>query len=548
MSARIWRRARQGVQVLALLLFLGLFVYTNAQRPQLFWADLFVRLDPLLMLAASLAGQTLVSGLWLAGLVLALTLLFGRVWCGWLCPLGTLLEWTGSRRAGRRAGRRAPASRWRALKYLLLLAVVVAALLGNQVLTFLDPITILNRTLATAVWPALRFLTFQTSAFLYHFPALWPALDAAHAAVLQPVFLDVQPAFSLALLTTLLFVTLVALNLWAERFWCRYLCPLGGLLALLSKLSLLRRQVSGACAQCARCTHDCPTGTIDPQAGYRSDPAECIVCFDCLVDCSRQGIGFRWQFPAWRPAPWRPAPWQAYDPRRREALAVLGLTMAGVALAGVDPAARRTPARVLRPPGASGPEFGALCVRCGACLRVCPTQGLQPSLLEAGLPNLLTPRLLPRRGYCSFACHACGQVCPTGAIPNLALADKQSTPIGLASIDPGRCLPWAYDTPCIVCEEVCPIADKAIVLDEVEVPDAGGGTWLLQRPRVLRELCIGCGICEYHCPMPGASAIQVHAPLALDSLAGPIFGTQDPAGQAHHGLPLPPPAGQREQL
>jgi polyferredoxin len=538
-SARGWRRIRQGVQVVALLVFVGLFVYSNAQRPQQFWTDLFVRLDPLLMLAASLAGRTLVSGLWLAGLVLVLTLAFGRVWCGWLCPLGTVLEWTGPRRARHRA----PAARWRAVKYLVLLAIAVASLLGSQVLTFLDPITILSRTLATAVWPALRFTTLQTSAVFYQFPAVWPALDVVHAAVVQPLFQDVQPLFGLGLLMALFFVGLVILNRWAERFWCRYLCPLGGLLALLSKLSLLRRQVDSACAQCARCTHRCPTGTIDAQDGYRSDPAECIVCFDCLVDCTREGIGFRWQLPVWRPAPW-----QAYDPRRRDALAAVGLTVATVALAGIDPAGRRPPGRVIRPPGASDTEFGALCVRCGACVRVCPTQGLQPSLLEAGLANLLTPRLVPRLGYCSFACHACGQVCPTGAIPNLTLPDKQSTVMGLASVNQGRCLPWAYDTPCIVCEEVCPVADKAIVLDDVELPDAGGGgSLLLQRPRVLRELCIGCGICEYHCPMPGASAIQVHAPLELNGSTAAVSATSTLAGLPQRSL-LQQPPGQQSEL
>jgi ferredoxin len=326
------------------------------------------------------------------------------------------------------------------------------------------------------------------------------------------LLLDVQPVFGLAALIAGLFVAIVALNWWVERFWCRYLCPLGGLLGLVSKLAFVRREVSEDCALCARCTHRCPTGTIDPRQNYQSDPAECIVCFDCLTDCSREGIGFRWQLPISR---WRPAPWYKYDPERRHLLAAVGASIAGVALAGVETIALRRPAYMIRPPGASADDFGSLCVRCSACMRVCPTQGLQASFLEGGLQNVLTPRLVPRLGYCSFNCNACGQVCPTGAIASLGLVVKQHTVIGLASVDQNRCLPWAYNIPCIACEEACPVEDKAIKLDELEI-EASQGTVLLQRPSVVQDLCIGCGICEYQCPMGGEAAIRVYTPTVLD--------------------------------
>ncbi len=518
MSAHTWRRLRQSAQILALLLFIAIFIYANAQRPQRFWADLFSRLDPLLMLSATLAGRTLVSGAILAALILLLTLLLGRVWCGWLCPLGTLLEWLGPRRRRRNP----PPEKWRAIKHWLLFVILFAALLGNQTLLFLDPITILNRTLATAVWPALGYATLQAETFLYRFTALWDALDTVHNALLQPLFQEVSPVFALVFLVTLLFVGLIALNNWAERFWCRYLCPLGALLGLLSKFALLRRQISDDCAQCARCTHQCPTGTINPRDHYRSDPGECIVCLDCLTDCTRDGVGFRWQLPGWRPARWH-----AYDPSRRRLLTALGASVAGVALAGVEPIIQRQPATMVRPPGATLTAFSALCVRCAACIRICPTQGLQPSLLEGGVQNILTPRLVPRLGYCSFSCHACGQVCPTGAIPALALEEKQHTPIGLAYIDRDRCLPWAYNIPCIVCEEACPVADKAIWLEEVEAVNVQGERIVLQRPRVIKELCIGCGICEYQCPMGGESAIRIYAPTE----AGGYLGQNGLAGK-----------------
>jgi MauM/NapG family ferredoxin protein len=234
---------------------------------------------------------------------------------------------------------------------------------------------------------------------------------------------------------------------------------------------------------------------------------------DCLVECNRKETSFRWQVPGWRPARW-----QAYDPSRRQVLAATGAALAGVALAGVEPITQRQPANLIRPPGADRDGFSALCIRCGACVRACPTQGLQPSLFEGGVQNVLTPRLVPRLGYCSFGCNACGQVCPTGAIPDLDLVVKQHQVIGLAGIDRGRCLPWAYNTPCIVCEEVCPIEDKAIKLEEVSTVDVRGDTILLQLPSVVRESCIGCGICEYKCPQGGQAAIRVYAQSELDAV------------------------------
>ncbi|MGC9469654.1 MAG: 4Fe-4S binding protein [Anaerolineae bacterium] len=517
------RRLRQLTQILALAVFLYLFVYATFLNPQRAWADLFYHLDPLVALTTILARRAWVAGFGLAAITVVVTLLFGRVWCGWICPLGTVLGWL---RSGRRRYRRtAPSERWRGAKYVILLVIVVAAALGNQTLLFFDPLTVMTRTLGVALWPALKSGIYSAEAALYQLPILWGLLDAVHEGVIYPVFRDVISVFSLAVPVLFFFLALVALNWWAERAWCRYFCPLGGLLALLSKLSFVRREVSGACAACALCTGDCPTGTIDPRRGYRSDPAECIVCYDCVDECRRDGVGFRWQGARWRPAAWR-----EYDPARRQMLAGVGAAVAGVALAGVEPITQRQLAHLVRPPGASSPEFESLCIRCGECVRVCPTQGLQPSLFEAGVQNVLTPRLVPRLGYCDYRCNACGEVCPTGAIPPLTVAEKQTTPIGLARVDQSRCLPWAYDIPCIVCEEVCPVPHKAIWLETAEVVDAAGATLTIQRPVVVKELCIGCGICEYQCPMGGESAIRVYAPTE----AGGYLG-DDAAYRPHRG-------------
>lgn len=507
-SPPLWRRLRQASQIVALLAFLLLFIFAAYQSPNQDWADLFYRLDPLVAITAMLAGRALIAGLSLAGVTVLLTLIFGRVWCGWLCPFGTVLEWLSP--AGRREPASGPPEQWRLIKHLLLFVILGMALLGSQTLLFLDPITMMTRTLAAAIWPALRYAIYTVEGVLYRFEFLWGPLDFIHNNVVFPLFRDVEAVFSQAALIFLFFAAIVALNRWAERFWCRYLCPLGGLLGLLSKLSLLRREVGQDCVGCALCSHSCPTATINPDEGYRSDPAECTVCYDCLVDCPQSGVRFRWQLPGWQPAQWR-----RYDPRRRHALLALAGAGVGVALSGVEPITTRQSATLIRPPGARETDFESLCIRCGECVRVCPTQGLQASFLEGGWQNFWTPRLVPRLGYCSYNCNACGQVCPTGAIPPLELAAKQQTAMGLARVDRNRCLPWAYNIPCIVCEEACPVADKAIRLEEEEIVTEAGETVRLQRPYLIKDLCIGCGICESQCPMGGEAAIRVYAPTEL---------------------------------
>ncbi len=140
---------------------------------------------------------------------------------------------------------------------------------------------------------------------------------------------------------------------------------------------------------------------------------------------------------------------------------------------------------------------------------------MQPGLLEAGLEGFWSPVLYTRLGYCDYSCNACGKICPTGAIPPLSLEEKRRRVIGIAYIDQNRCIPWASYRPCIVCEEMCPIPEKAIRLDEVDVVSPDGKNVHLKRPRVVSDLCIGCGLCEYKCPLIGPAAIRVYVPTPL---------------------------------
>ena len=129
----------------------------------------------------------------------------------------------------------------------------------------------------------------------------------------------------------------------------------------------------------------------------------------------------------------------------------------------------------------------------------------------AGWGGVWTPVLVARLGHCDYNCTACGQACPTNAIPALALETKRETVMGQAYIDENRCIPWADGRTCIVCEEMCPLPEKAIQLEDVVVTTAEGQETPVRRPHVLRERCIGCGICENRCPLPGDAAIRVFA-------------------------------------
>ena len=185
---------------------------------------------------------------------------------------------------------------------------------------------------------------------------------------------------------------------------------------------------------------------------------------------------------------------------------------AGIALllGGSASAAGASP-RLIRPPGAQDEAaFLSRCLRCSECLLVCPTSGLQPALGQGGLEGIWTPVLVSRLGACDYACTACGHVCPSGAIPKLDLETKRVQVLGRAVIDQARCLPWANGTPCVVCEEMCPVPEKAIVLSEPRLIARPTGTQdYFSRPTVIPGRCIGCGICENRCPVEGTAAIVV---------------------------------------
>lgn len=495
-SLAFWRYARRTCQSVSLIALLALVAYTTRDVRGILSARDLMGLDPLAGLAATVASRR-----WLAHFTPALVLLLsslalGRFWCGWLCPLGTLLDWISPRSASRK---QVPPG-WRRVKYGLLSLIVFAALWGNLTLLILDPLTLFVRSVATLLLPALQWLVMALESVLYRVTLLGDALDAVDTALQGPILSYKQPLYQGVLLTAGLLVGILALNWLSSRFWCRYLCPLGGLLSLVSRFSWLKRHVATSCIQCGRCASDCRMGTIDAAKEFASDSGECILCLDCAVGCPTGAITFQGQVAQSRPGD---------GPTRRQLLQAFAWSIGGLVLSRVAVNRHHPNLPRLRPPGALEDQLLSACIRCGACLRACPTHGLQPALMEAGLDGLFTPVLQPRLGPCDYSCTACGEVCPTGAIPALSLAAKRLTPIGKAYIDPVRCIAWSERGPCIVCEEVCPLPDKAITLLEKQVQGSGGMSYTLQVPVVSHERCIGCGLCEQKCPVNGEAAIRV---------------------------------------
>ena len=506
-----WITARKVVQYVSLSVLLLLFLLSKQGGWPGDLVNIPMRLDPLLMSTYLLSSRTFLLGSTLALVIILMTVIFGRVWCGWICPLGTTLDIFSLKRW--RGKRLPPREGWRKVKYGLLLITLLAALLGNLTLLVFDPLTILFRSLTVAIWPALIQVITGIERLLFQVPILSDPVSTLDQWIRPSLFPTEPLYYRETLLFASVFLGVIALNLLAPRFWCRYLCPLGGMLGLISKFALLRREVGEECKGCSLCTNVCPTGTINPDKDYASDPSVCTLCLDCLETCPRSLVSFSPRVSM--------ASWNEYDPGRRDALLAVGTAVAGVALLHSNWLAKREPPYLLRPPGAreANPDVVAFtkCVRCSECMRACPTNALQPAAFEAGVEGVWTPLIVPRIGYCDYSCNACGQVCPVQAIPPLSLEEKRQQVVGKAYINQSRCIAWSDQRDCIVCEEMCPVPEKAIQLEEAQVWRADQSMVTVKLPRVLRERCIGCGICEYKCPVNGEAAIRVFVPETVVS-------------------------------
>jgi polyferredoxin len=491
-------------QGLFLFVFLVLFIRTESKGDDTlgYPVRLFLDFDPLIFLTTFLSARAkeIPVAFFLSLIVVIMTVVLGRVFCGWICPLGTLNNIVSSLR--KRHSFNGKYSLHKA-KYYILIMLLISSVFTLQIAGIMDPLSLLIRSFSLSIYPLMNYGLHSFFDVLYHanMPLLVDVSESVYT-FLKKTFLSFrQPHYLQAIFVGLLFFSILILNIVEKRFWCKYLCPLGALLGLLSRFSLLKREVSEGCTSCGICQSACPGGALSKNQDEWKN-TECFACFTCDDLCPNNAVRFGF---GKKIVP-------LMDLGRRQV--ILSMLSGIIAV----PLIRSTPFAgthfsnpvLLRPPGAlEEKEFLERCVKCGECMKVCITNGLQPAFLEAGFEGLWSPRLIPRIGYCEYRCTLCGQVCPSGAIRRLSLKEKATVKIGLAMIDTGRCLPHAHGIPCIVCEEVCPTPKKAIWFNEQTVKNRDGLDIVVKQPHIDLELCIGCGICEAKCPVGTKPAIYV---------------------------------------
>ena len=508
--------------------FRGTFTAGADQPVRLPWpVEAFLLADPFVSAMTLLSTHTVYRGLaWSLGIVL-LTVAFGRVFCGWICPFGTLHHFFGWIFPSRylRGGRRVEANKthgWQRAKYYLMWGFLAAAVGGSAIGGLFDPICIAVRAIGLGVLPALQYFGVRGSTAIAdsNVRSLQTAADSAQDVLARSIWTGNQAYFHQTWLIVFLLVAILFMNRIIPRFWCRALCPLGAFLGVMSRFSLFGMVKDHAkCTDCNLCLVHCQ-GADSPQGGVKHRKDECHMCLNCENACPEDVIKFRF-LPGLRGTVTKP------DLERRTVVTSAAAGLVAVpAMRIANWPDRAYSEKVIRPPGAvEEREFLERCIRCAECMKVCPNNALHPAFFEAGMEGLWTPILIPRIGYCEFSCVLCGQVCPTGAIQKIDEKQKMGIgqkpiSIGTAMYDQGRCLPWSMATPCIVCEEFCPTSPKAIWAEEVEVPkrddkytQKGEHAAMLmvkvQRPHVDPSLCIGCGACEKVCPIVDKPAVYV---------------------------------------
>lgn len=485
-----------------LLFFITLLSTVYPGRDEItFPLDIFFRIDPLTLFSTFISTHSLKSSLLISLIVVFLTITFGRFFCGWFCPMGSVTHFFSYIFKKSKIYKPKIENDKRVWwKYYLFVFFLVLALFSINIFGILDPFSLLFRSFVTSILPAFGFilssLSFHLSGISVNF--IQNLGDSLYQFI-QGFYLE--RLSSQGIFIGIIFVGILLLNLISERFWCRSLCPLGALLGILSPFTILKLKIEkDRCSECNLCNMVCPSGaTPFPQGKWK--PTECFYCFNCADKCPFSEVKF--------PVSFQIATKKNFDLSRRKLIVISSASLLIFPFFRTTFAKKRSHPTLIRPPGAiEESEFLRKCVRCAECMKICPTNAIHPSLFEGGLEGFWTPILIMKIGYCEYNCYLCSQVCPTDAIRKISMEEKKKTKIGTAFVDKTRCLPYSFGVSCIVCEEVCPTSPKAIKMVEIETPTKDG-VKKVRAPAVDPMECIGCGICEFKCPVADLPAIRV---------------------------------------
>ena len=438
-------------------------------------------------------------------MLVVLTLVFGRIYCSVICPLGVMQDVVSRLHGIRKKNRFTYSKEKRWLRYGVLVVFIASALAGvNAVVSLLAPYSSYGRIASSLMKPVYEAGNNVLAAIAEHFNS--------YAFYSVDVWMKSLPMLVVAS------VTLVAIAVLAwrgGRTYCNTVCPVGTILSFRARFSWLKVRIDGSkCVNCGLCTKNCKASAIDFK-NHKIDYSRCVVCGDCIGKCNKGAISFSHAFPGKDDAGTvgHDSTTRGADGAGRRSF-LLGLAVASTAaalaqekkkvdggLAAIEDKVAPKRLTPITPPGSlSAQHFAQHCTACQLCVSTCPNGVLRPS---SGLSSFMQPTMSYERGYCRPECTKCGEVCPAGAIKPITRADKSATQIGHAVWIKKNCVPLTDGVECGNCARHCPTG--AITMVPVNPNDERS----LKIPAVNEARCIGCGACENLCPARPFSAIYV---------------------------------------
>ena len=429
------------------------------------------------------------------GFFLLLTLVAGRVYCSVICPLGILqdviarLPRTGKKKNKRKKYKyEAPRN---LLRYSILTVTVICTIAGSTAaLAWLDPYS--------------NFGKIAENVFGMIYKSLNNLLSAAGISSLYYVSLKSFEIFSFAFSILVLLVVGV-MAVMRGRLFCNTICPVGALLALASRFSIFKLMLDPKhCNSCGMCATRCKSQCIDSK-NRTLDFSRCVTCYNCIDSCNRNAVGYKFALQAKPKTVARQSSSDNADVNQSKRRFVAStLAVAGAAIAAKSQTSkpqhdhkRKNP---ISPPGSQSVQhLLSKCTACHLCISQCPTQVLKPAFLQYGLTGIMMPVMDYKASFCNFECTRCSEVCPNGALLKVETEEKRLLQIGRVKFARELCVVYTDETDCGACSEHCPT--KAISM--VEYKD------VLRIPEIDPNICIGCGGCEYICPVRPLVAMQV---------------------------------------